>query len=200
MTARRPLVLVSGKTRQMTVAEFNDLRWQMLPLGVPFPIWSHITGVQLPPTNSTSYRYIKLTASDSYNAGVLTSESVSGSAPHVQATAVISDAASALNGRTVRLINTGRWLLRPGESGVVELDALQGHKHRLPSTYPSQDFAIYGAIAGSPQSFTHGDGTATAYGHLTSTPTDSDGTNGSPRVGNATRDKSVGADFYMRIR
>lgn len=174
--------------------------WEFVPIGVPFGVWSHLAGVDIPPNDNPNYRYIKLTASDSYNDGVLTSESISGSAPHVQATAVVNDAGSPLNGQTVQLVNTGRWLLRPGQSGVVELDALQGHKHRLPSAYLSTALAPYGSFSPTDPTFTHNDGTSTAYGHLTSTPTDSDGTNGAPRVSTATRDKSIGADYYMRIR
>src|SRR5690606_4719163 len=49
----------------------SDLRWHVIPLGVPFDIWTHLPGVEVPPTDNPNYRYIKLTASDSYNAGVL---------------------------------------------------------------------------------------------------------------------------------
>jgi hypothetical protein len=103
--------------------------WICQPIGVPFPLWTHLAGVTAPPTDNANYRYIKLTASDSYNTGVLTGESVSGSAPLVQATAAISDAGSALNGQTVRLINTERRVIRAGSSGTVEADAMEAHTH-----------------------------------------------------------------------
>src|SRR5690606_2518045 len=96
-----------------------------IPIGVPLPIWTHITGVDEPPTDNPAFRFIKLTASDSYNDGVLTSESVSGSAPLINATAVIDYSNSPLHGRTVRLINTERRVLRAGESGLPQDDALQ---------------------------------------------------------------------------
>ncbi|MFI8981500.1 hypothetical protein [Ectopseudomonas khazarica] len=179
--------------------------WEFVPIGVPFGLWSHLAGVDIPPNDNPNYRYIKLTASDSYNDGVLTSESISGSAPHVQATAVISDAGSPLNGQTVQLVNTGRWLLRPGQSGVVELDQGQLHKHRTAGHG--------GTSAGAAPSWALLDGvdtevTATAtYSSvisgvrvLTGPPVFSASGGGTPRMGDATRDKSIGADYYMRIR
>lgn len=191
MGGRRPLVLVGGKTRQMTVAEFDDLRWQMLPLGMAFPIWTNLVGAQIPPADNPNYRYIKLTASDSYNSSVLTSESVSGSAPLVQATAVISDASSPLNGQTVRLINTERRVIRAGSSGTVEAAAMQGHSH--------QQSIARGASAGTTLSLQFGGGSNTPIllGAASAT-TDSDF--GPISVANETRPKNIGADYYMRIR
>ena len=43
------------------------------------------------------FRFVKLTASDAYNAGALASESVTGSAPQVVATAVVSAHASTVH-------------------------------------------------------------------------------------------------------
>ncbi len=94
-----PSVYVTALT-----ADLDD-PWRQQPVGVPIPILDSITGVAQPPTGNP-YRYIKLTASDSYNTGVLTSESVTGSAPLVVATAVISLAGSPINGQTVNLVNT----------------------------------------------------------------------------------------------
>lgn len=206
MGARRPLLMVGGQLRQMTAAEFADLRWQMTPIGLPFGVWSHLAGVDIPPNDNPNYRYIKLTASDSYNDGVLTSESISGSAPHVQATAVISDAGSPLNGQTVQLVNTGRWLLRPGQSGVVELDALQHHVHE--SQLASNDLS--GASTTRAPGFTAfktvrsvagiaGSSVGTYALSLSGSPV-VDGAATLARTATATRDKSIGADYYMRIR
>ena len=200
MGARRPLVLVGGKTRQMTVDEFNDLRWQMLPLGMKFPIDTHTTGVPVPPTDNPNYRYIKLTASDSYNTGVLTSESVSGSAPLVQATAVINDAGSPLNGQTVRLINTERRFLRPGSSGTVEADALQNITGSLTralemNTNPS---TASGAITRS--AVTVPIISRAGTGAQTDGYTWSFDASQVARTANETRVKSLGADYFMRIR
>src|SRR5690606_23096161 len=84
-----------------------------------------MSGCPLPPTDNPNFRFIKLTAGDAYNTGVLTAESVTGTAPLVQATAQISLAGSPVNGATVHLINTERSGLRAGDSGTFQQDALQ---------------------------------------------------------------------------
>lgn len=174
----------------VSVANLADA-WALHPLGVPFPIWTHMTGAQIPPTDNPNYRYIKLTASDSYNTGVLTSESVSGSAPLVQATAVISDSGSPLNGQPVRLINTEGRVIRAGSSGTVLAAAMQGHSH--------QQSIARGASSGTTQSLQFGGGSNTPIllGAASAT-TDSDF--GPISVANETRAKSIGADYFMRIR
>ena len=182
--------------------------WEFMPLGMKFPIDTHTTGVPVPPTDNPNYRYIKLTASDSYNTGVLTSESVSGSAPLVQATAVINDAGSPMNGQTVRLINTERRFLRPGSSGTVEADALQGHwfgDADQVATYPYM-VQINQRVGTSPVSNINTLATSstnqdvTSAGQLARVNIVGDGVNGSPRVDSETRVKSLGADYFMRIR
>lgn len=204
MAARRPLVLVGGKTRQMTVDEFNDMRWQLLPLGMKFPIDTHTTGVPVPPTDNPNYRYIKLTASDSYNTGVLTSESVSGSAPLVQATAVINDAASPMNGQTVRLINTEGRVIRAGSSGTVLADALQNITGVFDIGVGNNGGrAIAGSASGA---FQINKITQTAYlGNTAFSSADYTGgvnidASRVARTANETRAKSLGADYFMRIR
>ncbi|MFY1054664.1 hypothetical protein ACOQNP_23850 [Ectopseudomonas khazarica] len=171
------------------------VQWATLPIGVPIPVWTHIPGVSEPPTDS-SYRYIKLTASDAYNTGVLTSESVSGSAPLVQATAVISDVLSPLNGQTIRLINTERRSLRAGSSGTVEADSLQGHKHGPDADQNATTIWSTKVPGGA---FSMSGGSTLAATTSVGIPI-SDGANGTPRTANETRSKNIGADYYMRIR
>lgn len=169
--------------------------WEFMPLGMKFPIDTHTTGVPVPPTDNPNYRYIKLTASDSYNTGVLTSESVSGSAPLVQATAVIGLSGSPINGQTVRLINTERRVLRAGSSGTVQADAMQGHALDVLH-------ANVGASATGSQGWIFRraaqDSTQDTGGAATNIVTD--GVNGTPRVDNETRSKNLGVDYFMRIR
>lgn len=193
----------------IAVANLTDA-WALQPIGVPFPIQTHITGVPVPPTDNQNYRYIKLTASDSYNTGVLTSESVSGSAPLVQATAVISDASSPMNGQTVRLINTEERVLRAGNSGAVLADALQGHGHNIVSDDNFGRYAkpaeVGGAGGTGPFFGLQNSSNNSYYGNspsdntVVAVPFMSDGTNGTPRVANETRVKSLGVDYFMRIR
>jgi hypothetical protein len=181
----------------IAVANLTDA-WALQPIGVPFPIQTHITGVPVPPTDNPNYRYIKLTASDSYNTGVLTSESVSGSAPLVQATAVISDAGSPMNGQTVRLINTERRVIRAGSSGVVEADAMQ-----VITGYTGQYTRV---TAGANPSGAFSVSNDSGNSFIGSTGSSSTGLNfnsaNSPnaRTADETRPKNIGADYYLRIR
>lgn len=166
-------------------------KWGTRGIGEIVAIWDHLTGADAPPTNDPSIRYIKLTAADAYNTGVLTSESVSGVAPLVVATAVISLAGSPLNGATVNLINTERRVLRAGSSGVTESDQFQGFLIGDGSSFLTRLTSItYGA-----------GGTATAHlGGTGPLVRMNDGTNGAPRAGTETRAKNIGATYYMRIR
>jgi hypothetical protein len=101
-------------------------RWNARAIGEIVYINDGLAGAEVPPTDNLAYRYIKLSAANSYNAGVLTSETVSGSAPLINATAVISLSGSPMNGRTVRLINTEERILRPRAiANVVQDDAFQ---------------------------------------------------------------------------
>ena len=162
--------------------------WALQPVGVPIAVFDHISGMSSPPTTST-YRYIKLTASDAYNSGVLASESVTGTAPLINATALINLAGSPINGQAVRLINTERRDLRAGSSGVVQDDQFQGHTFGDGTN----------TIKGSPSGVSSGGEFVrlTGGGALVIM---NDGTNGAPRFGNETRSRNIGATYYMRIK
>lgn len=173
--------------------------WASLPIGLEIPIDTSTPGVAIPPTDNPNYRYIKLTASDSYNTGVLTSESVSGSAPLVQATAVISDPGSPMNGQTVRLINTERRFIRPGSNGTVEADAMQLHRHTGPANTPANSGTNgHGTYTARIVSVVTGASAASTYPGLTSDPLSDGGFDA--RTANETRVKSVGRDYFRRIR
>lgn len=160
----------------------SDLQWLSKPIGEPFPLWTHIPGVQEPPTGSSEYRFIKLTASDPYNAGVLTNETVTGSAPTITATAVIDYADSPINGQTVPLINTEQTILRPraGQSGVLQAGAVGPHTH--PAPFPDSR-AWRGA---GPNDEAAGPATYTVYATQVNT-------------GEETRMRNRGAEYFMRI-
>lgn len=96
-------------------------------IGEPFALWDHLDGVN-PPSNSGTAKYIKLTAGEDgvgqYNEGLLTNESVFGSAPIVEATAEI--AVGPMAGQIVHLLNSENRYLMPGEnSGDVADDQMQ---------------------------------------------------------------------------
>jgi hypothetical protein len=188
--AWRTIFAVATATGALT---FVSDPWAFQPIGVPVAVLDNLSGVSAPPTN-LAYRYVKLTAgltgSGSYNNGILTSETVSGSAPLVSATAVINLSSSPLNGQTVRLINTERRFLRAYDAaGTVMDDAFQGHRmNNLDGTFWVNKV---GGTAGS-----------TGYNlGATNTTGDpvTDGTNGTPRTANETRGKFIGATYFMRI-
>jgi len=184
-----PSVYVTALT-----ADLDD-PWRQQPVGVPIPILDSITGVAQPPTGNP-YRYIKLTASDSYNTGVLTSESVTGSAPLVVATAVISLSGSPINGQTVNLINTeGRFLRGSTSAGTVQNDQMQtitgnvdgqislGTKDGAFTTGAS--LGVYGAPGAN-------------YG-FSKASFNSSNSSGA-RTGTETRSKNIGVTFFMRVK
>ena len=193
-----PSVYVTALT-----ADLDD-PWRQQPVGVPIPILDSITGVAQPPT-SNPYRYIKLTASDSYNTGVLTSESVSGSAPLVVATAVISLSGSPINGQTVNLINTERRFLRAGSVGTVENDQMQqitGYVDEIIHTTSS--IPLLGGHTGA---FSQGPSTNHAYlGSFTGGSSIPGGimfdsaNSPSARAGTETRPKNIGVTYFMRVK
>ncbi|PTM95069.1 hypothetical protein [Mycoplana dimorpha] len=102
--------------------------WSTQPIGVPIPLLDNLAGVAAPPKDK-AYRYVRLTAgltgAGGYNEGLLTGETVTGTAPLVEASAVINLAGSTINGRTIDLVNTSRRFLRAGSAGVAEGDAMQ---------------------------------------------------------------------------
>lgn len=112
-----------------------DLVWMAKPIGEPFPLRDDIAGIPIPPTDNAAYRFIKLTAGDSYNDGALANESVTGTAPLIVATADILLPESPISGTTWHLINTERRMLRPGNSGGLQNPALMSHVHKTPIGY-----------------------------------------------------------------
>ncbi|MGY2289107.1 hypothetical protein ACW9H6_04115 [Pseudomonas sp. SDO528_S397] len=175
-------------TKPLTAASLAAFDpWAMQPVGVPIPIFDNIGGVAIPPTDNGLYRYIKLSASDPYNAGVLISESVTGSAPLVVASAVVNFPGSPFNARSVSLLNTERRSLRPGLGGALEQDAFQGHKAKVTGWNP------YYLAGGTSLSLA-------AIGNGVLCDLVEDGTNGVLRQASETRIKSIGATYYMRIK
>ncbi|WP_417536087.1 hypothetical protein [Methylophaga sp.] len=145
-----------------------------VPVGGLLQIWDHITGVD-EPDNSGTVKYIKLTAGEDgageYNEGLLTSESVSGTSPDIDATAVIDYASSPMDGQTVKLINTSRQFIRPGKSGVEQDDQFKSHGGHVSSQ--STDAAT-------------GSGDTNSVGN-------------NDLGGDETRPRNIGATYYMRI-
>ena len=189
--------LGSGKWRctgKLQSVAGTSVDWSVQPLGMPIPLFTNLTGVEAPPTDK-DYRYIKLSAGDSYNSGALTSETTTGAAPLVQSTAVINLAGSPLNGQTIRLINTEERVLRAGvTAGTALADAIQNHTHYRNSG-PSVEVVLL--ASGGVYSEPPGGG---SRGILTPTNTGSITVEGTTRIATETRAKSISAVYYMRIK
>ena len=179
------------------------------PIGMPFPLWENLTGVTAP-DNSGTAKFIKLTAgltgTGAYNEGLLTSESVSGSAPEVTATAQI--VGGDLDGETVHLINTEESFLRARTtSGALQQDQMQritGAVNEVSSTAvgPLKDsasdvngvFSKGGTVTNVIQGSTNGTGRELDFDSANSpNARTSSSTNGE------TRSKNVSATYFMRI-
>lgn len=185
-----------------------DAGWATFPIGVPLPIFSHITGISLP-AKDQAYRYVLLTAgedgSGEYNEGILTSESVSGSSPEVSATAVISLSGSPINGQTIRLINSERRFLRAGLPGTLQDSANKQHNHTGSAnsagahTHQTQFGTASNRQSGSgdwnnvAQTGSFGANTSSAGAHTHTLTIDNQGES-------EARARNIGVDYIMRIK
>lgn len=176
----------------------GNTNWLAKAIGEIFYLRDDLSGVTVPPNTSASFRFIRLTASDSYNSGALTGESVSGSAPLVVATATISLAGSPINGASVNLINTERRILRAGSSGTVQNDSIQNITGSVGAFYRAGAAAPSGALAATVFGATPAvNGTAGSQpGDNASITLDA---SLSARTSTETRPKNQGVTAYMRI-
>lgn len=169
-----------------------------MPIGVPFGVLDHLSGAPTP-VNTGDAKFIKLTASDAYNTGLLTSESVTGTAPLVVATAVIDHAASPIDGQTVYLLNSeNRYLMAGTSAGTVAHDQMQvitGETNNQAWFAGTPGAGFSGALSGQ-----SGSATRPAAGSETATQivfNSADSPNA--RTGDHTNVKHQQATYYMRI-
>jgi hypothetical protein len=101
----------------------TDLQWLGTPIG------GYITPFSPPPKDDPRFRYVLCTAGEdgtgAYNEGILTGETVTGTAPLIEATAVVDLDGSPLDGLTIHLINTEGRFVGAGESEAFEDDSFQ---------------------------------------------------------------------------
>lgn len=181
---------------RLTAGDVSEHSIGNIPIGGYVFVQTNLTGAEEPDATN----YIKLTAgltgSGQYNEGKLTSESVTGSAPLVVATAVINDAGSPMNGQTVNLINTENRYIMPGTSaGTVANDQMQlitgeliGGQENLTG---NGAFSAGNALASNRP----GNGTASARSALFSSANSS-----GARTGTSTNVKHIQVTAYMRIK
>jgi hypothetical protein len=162
------------------------------------PIGGYITPLTPPPTNDPLFRYILCTAGQTgaggYNNGILTSETVTGTAPLLIATATVSLAGSPFNGQTIHLINTEGRFIGAGESEAFEDDMMQGHVHG--TVLAGNKF--YSATIPGAGGLDGASGYTGRFDLTTGSPAD-DSTNGTPRTGNHTQPRTHRLVHYRRI-
>lgn len=189
---------------------FTDLAdgWAAQPIGVPIPVFAHLAGIPLPPAGTGGPVYIVLTAgedgSGEFNEGKLVSESVSGSAPLVLATAVINVSGSPINGQTVRLINSEERVLRGHHTaGTAQNDQMQTITGQFTARRMTNLSDLVQAVAGAMTYAADGGavagleyGTSAVGGTVYFNSSNSPGA----RTGTETRAKSVSVRYYMRVK
>src|SRR5690606_20623056 len=113
------------------VAQVSDLQWLGTPIG------GYITPLSPPPKDDPRFRYVLCTAGETgsgdYNEGILTNETVTGSAPLIEATATVDLDGSPFDGLTIHLINTEGRFVGAGAAEAFEDDAIQN----ITGTYAS---------------------------------------------------------------
>lgn len=180
----------------------GDVRWSSKAIGEVVLLPINLTGVSAPPIDSSVFRFARLTAGQTgagaYNNGVLNSESVSGSAPLVLATANISLTGSPMLGQTIRLLNTEFRFIRPGTSpGTIASDQMQGHNHSVHTTPSGAANLPTNGLGNSFQAPTGKGGTQIGF---QATDIVTDGVFGTPRIGGETYPKHVQFEAYMRVK
>jgi hypothetical protein len=202
ITGRISLVYDLSNNRFEFTPESSNANSQYLgtPVGGTIALPTHLSGIVEPPKNNASFRYILLTAGESgtgeYNETILTSETVSGSAPLLVATAVINLAASPINGLTVNLLNSEGRFIKPGiSSGTVANDQMQKITGGVVSANPPFRNAVYsGAFIQNGVGFRYvgNDSGGSNLGFDSSFSPDA-------RTGTFTDVKNIQNTYYMRI-
>ncbi|MFK0331112.1 hypothetical protein ACIQUB_08315 [Rhizobium sp. NPDC090275] len=191
---------VTGKLSKISLTNYwAQQKWKSIMVGEIYFANTGLLGVDAPPANSSEVAFIELTAgltgSGGFNNGKLTSESVSGSAPLVVATANIFLSGSPMLGQSVALINTEGRILRPGATANNKQDdAFQGHYHHV-------NMSSAGGVGAAPQpAATNTANSGVQTDSLATTYPTTDGTNGTPRTANETRMRNISVKAYMRIK
>lgn len=159
------------------------------------------SAVEVPPTDNPNFRYIKLSAGENgsggYNEGILINETVSGSAPLIEAMAEISLPDSPFHGQTVRLLNTERRFVRAGEAGVAQDDQMQQITGSVGWAMLSSSSKIAtGALdRTTTRTGEYEGGNAGEFSNINIDSSKSPGA----RTGNETRPRNIGRTVYMRI-
>ncbi len=138
------LEVVSTEPTNLTLVPY-DTGYQFASI----PIGMEVAFDTPPPTNDPRFRFVKLTYNDAYNTGLLTSQTLSGSAPELVSTAVISAAQSPINGQTIYLKNTmGVYPLPAATQGIIAQNIPQPPRYRIDSISPGVSLQTGPSISG----------------------------------------------------
>lgn len=179
----------------------TSIPWYARGIGEIIYVDTSITGAAIPPQSHASLVFVQLTAgltgSGQYNNGKLTSESVSGSAPLVAATAAISVSGSPIDGETIHLINTESRILRPSASaGTLQNDQMQQITGGFGGTQESF-YGASGAFTVGPAGGSNRPNNSTAS---TNTMLFDSANSPNARTGTENRMKNIGVTAYMRVK
>ena len=178
--------------------------YNFLPIGMPIPIWDHLS-IDQPPNSGNGAIYVKLTAGQSgpggYNQGLLRSETISGSAPLVTATAIVNLPDSPIYNQTIHLINTEEAFIRARTvSGELQMDQMQRITGKL-KNIRSTTFVGEGMVSIEAGSTGNGTGGAdTSPKNIVFNSANSPNARVSSTTSGETRSKNVSATWYLRIR
>lgn len=187
--------------REITVQPEMMGPWALKAIGEYVALADNIANITQPPRD-LHYRYIKLSANDGYNAGILMDEKVSGSAPLIEATAKINFEKSPLNGQIIRLINTERRFLRAGNAGALEDSQNLSHNHYGTTSWNGDHAHTFSRLRFTGRGpdgrnswswfYDSTEWTSTNGGHNHNFETSWNG-------GNEARPRNVGVTYYMRV-
>ena len=179
------------------------------PIGGYVTVQTDLTGAEEPDPETHIKLEAGLTGAGEYNEGKLDNESVTGSAPLVEATAEIVDAESPMNGQTVHLLETERRFLRAGEAGTVEFDQMQritGSFRANASRFtddnnpPTVDGVFSARGGGALPNGEGAEGNADSTGAVDFDSENSPDARASSTTDGETRAKNIGVSVYMRIK
>lgn len=177
---------------------FARAKWRSVKVGEWYFANTALAGVDIPPVSDPDFVFIELTAgltgAGQFNQGKLRGETVTGSAPLIDAFATVDVSTSPMYNVNVRLLNTEGRILRPSTTpGTVQNDAMQ----RITGSFDSRN-DYPNAPSGAFDTFDIGGGNR------------SEGASPTRRVSfdsakvartdTETRMKNIGVKAYMRIK
>ena len=175
------------------------------PIGGYVIVQTDLVGAAIPDGDKHIKLEAGLTDSGEYNENKLNNESVTGSAPLVEATAEIVDAESPMNGQVVHLLETERRFLRAGNAGTVENDQMQRVTGDTGGYMwgSAQGDNPSGALSGT--DFTGETSNRPAFSNNNTSrvvfdSSDSPDARASDTTDGETRAKNIGVSIYMRIK